>query len=1374
MKKVSKRIIAIMLTAILAFTVFPNMGAVRGEAATKSQTTAKAGDISAASGEREPAAGFVNVEVDTDAKTAEIAWLGNVKRIVVNLYEDEYEGAFEDETPVYEKSVDVSPSIESIVTTNISLDDRMPEYFMLEVLLQDGSGNNVCDPYMSSAYSEAIRTVSDKTAEDYRHEGDRLVEMAADSGVNDGSFIVLADDVLRIEEGSGAADGTEGTGGVQVDLIETNGGDYLCSLRNVDDKLSRQLKAMEKDAPVFVIDETYDGDEVQTGYHMFTAESANVDENNRSAVLRGRLEEGVDENGSSDPGTLGAFMKASNVTVSKDYNFPIDGAPLATWGTITIDIKGKLTVSFVVNSDWKETSVSLSIINDITCNDTEVDIDLPTAAYDVPVGEVPIVVTGIVNFEFVINLRFSGTATGGIRFDFNMRTGMEIGGKIGWSGLDIFVNNKSTMPTTAFRGLSLQGSVFAGFAGGLSLNLFKIFGISAELESGYEVSGKLTSGHYWDGEKKYHACKDFTCIDGDLSYKVLGYSLSVSAGVFSKGISGEFLPSVHITPFYYSGTYDDSAATTCPHWGYRLFVHVRDQNDKAVAGAEVSYDNDDKQYESLKSAKTNSEGIATIYLPEGRHVINFSVKDDTGHVFKDTATFNELGYNEDDLIQPDLYVALDMSRYELSFIDLDQSGEAKNMPRSIHAYSDEQEKTIPDITPTKDGRTFIGWAAEQGSSEVKYKPRDPITVKEDTQLYAVWVNSEYTIKFEANKPGKASNNVEGTMGDQKVQYTGDKEYNLKENQYTLTGWEFTGWSKEPDAAEAEYKDKALISDEDMGGGVEKTVILYAQWEPKTYTVTFGDGNGSTKTQEMKYDTAARLDLNSFTRTDHVFTHWSTPAFGSRYGDGASVTNLCTVNGDGSLTGYTLTANWLETDGATIIITENGKPVDISDPGNSITLKAFNGSEEFTGEFERKDAGIYSIKENSGIPDGTYQVIFSGDLEDYHTADHTIDVSSDPGVYSFDYYTVKISGDGHTKSWIGSEGITEKTKVLVGTQLEIGSETDEGYTFERYTAVGSTPGWEGDNPAEAKQTVTVTGEADIDAHAVANLYQVVFNANDGKTQWTVTQDMVYDEPQKLFSNQFRRYGYKFAGWTKKPEWEGPAACDYTDAQSVVNLTAENNGRVPLYAQWTPAETFIEFDKNAGESGDVKGEMSSQGTFYDSPTKLEKCGFTRDYWDFTGWNTEKDGSGISYPDESKFISDNAENNSTLTLYAQWKPTEYSIAYDLGGGTVLEGNPEAYSIETEDFTLKNPKRVGYIFLGWTGSNGEEPERNVTVPKGSHGDREYKANWEPVRTEVTEDEANGRGTPTGDSFNPLLWGFLLLSSAAALAVLCGRRRNR
>ena len=601
MKDIAKKVIAVILTVTLAVTIYPAVGSARAEAApaekiekteaaNKASTTFKAGDkvntseLTAASAESEAKAGFLNVVADTDAKTVEVDWMGDVNKIVVNLYEDDYDGSFEEQSPVYVKSVDVSPSVEKIVTTEIPLDNGMPEYFMLEVLLQDSSGNDAAEPYLSNAYSESIRSISETTAEDYRHEGDRLVEMAADSGVNDGSFMLLADDVLRIEEGAGGVEGAEGAEGVRVELEQTNGGEYFCNLENVDNKLARQLEDIDKNDPVFIIDKTYDGGETETGYHMFTADGASVDSEDGSAVLRGSMEEGVDENGNSDPRTLSTFLEATNVTVSKKYNFTIDGAPIATWGTVTMDIKGELTVSFVGNFSLKESSISLSVINDITCNDTKVDIDLPTATYDLTIGEVPIIVTGVVNFEFLVNLRLSGTATGGIRFDFNMRTGMEIGAKVGW-GLDVFVNNRSAMPTTTFRGFSIQGSAFAGFAGGFSVNVFKkIFGISAELESGYVISGTLTSGHYWDGEKKYHACKDFTCIDGDLSYEMLRFSLSVSAGFFSKSISKNILPSIQITPFYYSGTYDDSAATNCPHWGYRLYVHVKDHKDKAVAG----------------------------------------------------------------------------------------------------------------------------------------------------------------------------------------------------------------------------------------------------------------------------------------------------------------------------------------------------------------------------------------------------------------------------------------------------------------------------------------------------------------------------------------------------------------------------------------------------------------------------------------------------------------------------------------------------------------------------------------------------------------------------------------------------------------------
>lgn len=50
---------------------------------------------------------------------------------------------------------------------------------------------------------------------------------------------------------------------------------------------------------------------------------------------------------------------------------------------------------------------------------------------------------------------------------------------------------------------------------------------------------------------------------------------------------------------------------------------------------------------------------------------------------------------------------------------------------------------------------------------------------------------------------------------------------------------------------------------------------------------------------------------------------------------------------------------------------------------------------------------------------------------------------------------------------------------------------------------------------------------------------------------------------------------------------------------------------------------------------------------------------------------------------------------TLTAQWTVNQYTITYDLAGGTV-EGNPNTYTIETVAFTLKNPTKSGYTFTG------------------------------------------------------------------------------
>ena len=59
--------------------------------------------------------------------------------------------------------------------------------------------------------------------------------------------------------------------------------------------------------------------------------------------------------------------------------------------------------------------------------------------------------------------------------------------------------------------------------------------------------------------------------------------------------------------------------------------------------------------------------------------------------------------------------------------------------------------------------------------------------------------------------------------------------------------------------------------------MKEHITLYAQWKPKTYTVTFESGDeaiGETMTQEMEYDTSETLDPCNFTKENSIFTHWS--------------------------------------------------------------------------------------------------------------------------------------------------------------------------------------------------------------------------------------------------------------------------------------------------------------------------------------------------------------------------------------------------------------------------------------------------------------------------------------------------------------------
>lgn len=116
--------------------------------------------------------------------------------------------------------------------------------------------------------------------------------------------------------------------------------------------------------------------------------------------------------------------------------------------------------------------------------------------------------------------------------------------------------------------------------------------------------------------------------------------------------------------------------------------------------------------------------------------------------------------------------------------------------------------------------------------------------------------------------------------------------------------------------------------------------------------------------------------------------------------------------------------------------------------------------------------------------------------------------------------------------------------------------------------------------------------------------------------------------------------------------------------------------------------------------------------------------------SGGLTRLDGDNGSYfmwlgSDGNLYAPGESVPKVVTTLTAQWTVHQYTITYNLAGGTV-EGNPDTYTIETKAFTLKNPTKSGYTFTGWSGT-GLDGENNmtVTIPTGSTGNRIYTAHW-------------------------------------------------
>ena len=182
-------------------------------------------------------------------------------------------------------------------------------------------------------------------------------------------------------------------------------------------------------------------------------------------------------------------------------------------------------------------------------------------------------------------------------------------------------------------------------------------------------------------------------------------------------------------------------------------------------------------------------------------------------------------------------------------------------------------------------------------------------------------------------------------------------------------------------------------------------------------------------------------------------------------------------------------------------------------------------------------------------------------------------------------------------------------------------------------------------------------------------------------------------------------------------------------------SEGNDAVSFLMPYAPLTLTLTADKLYTVTMDTAGgdpirpiQYTVESEAFQLPTPV-RTGYI-----FLGWT----GEGITEPQKTIEIPQGSTGDRTYT--ANWQVIEYTIITLLEGGNAGSSQVYFYTVE-QTVTLPTPTRTGYTFLGWTGEGITTPQPNVTIPKGSTGDKRYIENWELTEYNITMDLNGGSG---------------------------------
>jgi len=447
---------------------------------------------------------------------------------------------------------------------------------------------------------------------------------------------------------------------------------------------------------------------------------------------------------------------------------------------------------------------------------------------------------------------------------------------------------------------------------------------------------------------------------------------------------------------------------------------------------------------------------------------------------------------------------------------------------------------------------------------------------------------------------------------------------------------------------------------------------------KLYTVTL-DTAGGDPIRPIQYTVESEaFQLPTPVRTGYIFLGWT--------GEGITEPQKTIEIPQGSTGDRTYTANWQVIE-------------------YTITLLDMDGA-------GTSEALVYTVEQPVTLPTPTREgYAFLGWTVNSDMAPQ-LTVVLPQGSIGNRTYTAnwELTGYTITMDLNGGSGETALLYTVIDDEFALPTPTRNGYEFV---------GWTGEGITTPQTSVKIpkgsTGNKAYTANWQVIEYTITLDTNGGPNvspiKYTVEDSFTLPYPL--------RPGYEFAGWTLDGSGMLPA--------TTLIIYYGTTGDLHYKAEWRLAEYTINMDLNGG-SGKEKVVYTITDEDFELPTP------TRNGYEFVGWK----GEGITTPQRIVKIPKGSTGNKAYT--ANWKVIQYTIITLLEGGNAGSSGAYVYTVE-ETFTLPTPTRTGYTFWGWTGEGITTPQPNVTIPKGSTGDKTYIENWVETGYTITLDLNGGSG---------------------------------